>query len=208
MKEVTIQYFVLAYCWILYCVVHSFLADERVKGHIQTLMKGSYKYYRPLYAIFATLTLIALLWFHFSINSNELFVPNLFIKVIGYLITFLGAVIMIICIKKYFYELSGLKALKEKEEVPNTLQTSGLHSFVRHPLYFGTLAFIWGLVLIMPLYNNLIGTIVITIYVWLGIYIEEKKLLTEYGDAYAIYKQKVPRLLPFSGTLHKNKSRY
>ncbi len=112
-----------------------------------------------------------------------------------------------ICIKKYFYELSGLKALSE-DHAENTLQTGGLHSFVRHPLYFGTLAFIWGLLIVMPYYSNLIAAGIITTYVWLGVFLEEKKLLKEYGDAYTEYKNTVPKLLPFTGRhLVKNKSR-
>ncbi len=134
--------------------------------------------------------------------------PGIITKSAGYLMALIGAVVMIICIKKYFYELSGLQALNN-ENAKNTLQTNGLHRFVRHPLYSGTITFIWGLILVMPFYNNLIAVVIITIYVWIGIGAEEKKLVQEYGDAYISYRHNVPKLFPFPGRkVHvKNKGR-
>ena len=39
---------------------------------------------------------------------------------------------------------------------------------------------------------------VLTIYVHNGTLLEEKKLVREFGDAYVIYQQDVPVLIPFS----------
>ncbi len=100
------------------------------------------------------------------------------------------------CIRKYFYELSGIQALENKPiEVP-TLQQKGLHKYVRHPLYFGTLLFVGGLFLLLPLLSNLIAAIVITVYVLIGIQLEEKKLFLEYGEEYRKYSERVPKLIP------------
>jgi protein-S-isoprenylcysteine O-methyltransferase Ste14 len=102
---------------------------------------------------------------------------------------------MVVCIRKYFYELSGLQALQNKSN-KNTLQQKGLHKYVRHPLYLGTLLFIWGLFIIFPYLNNLIACLVITTYTVIGIELEEKKLREEFGDVYREYSKKVPRLFP------------
>ncbi|MEO7800830.1 MAG: isoprenylcysteine carboxylmethyltransferase family protein [Ginsengibacter sp.] len=197
MTPVQTQHLLLSFFWILYCIVHSVLANGSVKNKVQNIMQDNYKYYRPAYAIFATFTLIAVIWFHFSITSLEIYTPSFIIKLIGYLITLTGLIIMLICIKKYFYELSGLQALQH-EKATNTLQTNGLHSFVRHPLYFGTIAFVVGLTIAFSYLNNIIATLIITIYVWIGINVEEKKLVQEYGDQYIKYKQRVPKLIPFA----------
>lgn len=104
---------------------------------------------------------------------------------------------MIICIQKYFYDLSGIQALqKDKPAITPTLQQNGLHKLVRHPLYFGTLLFVWGLLVMFPLLSNFIAAIVLTVYVIIGIQLEEKKLLLEYGDEYVEYSKKVPKLIP------------
>ncbi len=102
---------------------------------------------------------------------------------------------MYIC--KYFYELSGIQALqKDKAAVTPTLQQSGLHKYVRHPIYFGTLLFVWGLFLLFPLLSNLIAASSLTVYVLIGIQLEETKLFLEYGEEYEQYSKRVPKLIP------------
>jgi protein-S-isoprenylcysteine O-methyltransferase Ste14 len=171
------------------------LADIKVKNRFQKLLGQSFRYYRPLYSVFAAVTLILILWFQFSIASPRLIRPTSITYLPGVLGGVAGIIVMSICINKYFYELSGLQALQQST-VKNTLQQSGLHKFVRHPLYLGTILFIWGLFLIFPFLNNLIADVIITGYVLFGIRLEEKKLYLEYGESYKEYAKKVPKLLP------------
>ena len=115
-----------------------------------------------------------------------------------------GLSVMIICIKKYFYEMSGLQAIQDSG-AKNTLQQSGLHKYVRHPLYLGTLLFIWGLFFIFPWLNNLIAAVIISVYILIGIRLEEKKLLEEFGHVYANYISQVPMLIPRARRVKHNK---
>jgi methanethiol S-methyltransferase len=91
--------------------------------------------------------------------------------------------------------MSGLQAI-QNSETKNTLQQSGLHKYVRHPLYLGTLLFIWGLFLVFPLVSNFIAATIITVYVLFGIRLEEKKLRLQFGNSYAEYAKRVPGLIP------------
>ena len=91
--------------------------------------------------------------------------------------------------------MSGLQAI-QNSQAKNTLQQTGLHKYVRHPLYFGTLLFIYGLFIIFPLTSNLIAVIIITTYVLLGIRLEERKLKVQFGESYIEYTKKVPQLIP------------
>ena len=111
---------------------------------------------------------------------------------------------IIISILKYFKLLSGVRSLYEAE--PSTeLLRGGIHNYVRHPLYSGTLMFIWGLFFIFPMLSNLMAVIVITGYVLVGIRLEEKKLLIEFGNIYADYMTRVPMLIPGFKSLKQNK---
>jgi protein-S-isoprenylcysteine O-methyltransferase Ste14 len=104
---------------------------------------------------------------------------------------------MLICIRKYFYSLSGIQALQShKPAITPTLEQNGIHAYVRHPLYFGTLIFLWGLFFMFPFLNNLIAVSIISAYVFIGIGQEEKKLLLEYGEEYERYMEGVPKLIP------------
>lgn len=180
--------------WVIYCFIHSSLAGTTVKNHIQNFSGRAFKYYRPVYSIFAGITLALILWYQYSIKSPSLFFYY-YLFIPGIIIAITGSCIMVSCIYKYFYELSGLQAL-QKPQTKNTLQQTGLHQFVRHPLYFGTLLFIWGLFLIFPLLNNIISCIVITVYTLFGIKLEERKLRLEFGESYVNYAAKVPKLIP------------
>lgn len=104
---------------------------------------------------------------------------------------------MTICIAKYFKQESGFLWLNPEASTEKTeLYISGIHQFVRHPLYLGTLIFIWGLFIIFPSVANLIAVSVITVYTLIAIRFEELKLIAEFGDAYREYKKKVPMIFP------------
>lgn len=110
-----------------------------------------------------------------------------------------------ISILKYFKLLSGVLTLY-RAKPPAVLKLEGIHKYVRHPLYLGTLLFVWGLFLIFPLLNNLIAVIIITGYILIGIRLEEKKLLIEFGNSYADYISRVPMLIPgLKGIMHNKK---
>lgn len=108
-----------------------------------------------------------------------------------------GLLIMALCIEKYFGRLSGLKTLFVDEvHTGNQLIVTGMHRYVRHPLYTGTFLFIWGLFIFIPYTSLLISNFIITVYTLIGIRWEEEKLIQEFGDSYKIYQKKVPKLIP------------
>lgn len=183
--------------WILYCFVHSLLADATVKQRFQKILGNRFRYYRLWYSIFALTGLLLLLWYQFSRRSISLYTSEIIRYGASIILIVPGIIIMAICIRQYFYDLSGIQALqKDKPAVTLTLQQNGLHKYVRHPLYFGTLLFVWGLFLLYPLLSNLIAAVIITIYVLIGIRLEERKLLLEYGKEYEKYSRRVPKLIP------------
>lgn len=188
-------YIPLVFAWLVFGVLHSALAATAVKTKLMRWMGSASKYYRLLYSIFAFATLAWVLHQHFSIQEIIRWRPLAVQKIAAWLLVIGGLAIMVICIKKYFLYLSGIDALMDIEHKP-VLEQTGLHSYVRHPLYFGTLAFVWGIFWGYPYMHNLVSVVCITIYTIVGAFFEEKKLLKEYGDAYRQYQQKVPMLLP------------
>lgn len=80
----------------------------------------------------------------------------------------------------------------------NKLQTSGIYSWVRNPMYSGWWQAMFGIsllwhnawLLVIPVINWCIMTIVL-------IKTEEKWLIDLYGQEYADYKQRVNRCIPF-----------
>jgi protein-S-isoprenylcysteine O-methyltransferase Ste14 len=191
----TLNHIILAALWIIYCVLHSVLASEWIKKKLRQRMKN-YKWYRLWYTLFALIFLIAIVYFQIKMTTIVLFKQSSFTLVSGIIISFSGLVLMLTCIRKYFMNLSGLRSLFI-ENFSNELQITGVHKYVRHPLYLGTFAFLWGLILLLPYASLLISNAIITIYTLIGIELEERKLLTEFGFSYSEYRRTVPKLIPF-----------
>jgi len=190
-----INHLILAALWILYCVLHSVLASVRIKHKARQWMGKSYKHYRLFYTLFAFAGLIAILFFQIRIVSPYFFNQNLITYITGCIMSISGLVIMGICISKYFVSLSGIKSLVQ-ESPSNQLIITGVHRYVRHPLYLGTFLFIWGLFLLWPLWSLLITNSIITIYTLTAIMLEEDKLIDEFGETYRQYQSSVPKIVP------------
>ncbi len=154
-----------------------------------------FRYYRLGYSIFATVTLLSLLYYQFYFPSFRLFYSVIIIRLSCFILVIPGIVIMLVTIYKYFNLLSGVRSLYQEKQVAE-LKVDGLHKYIRHPLYTGTLLFLWGVFFIFPYVNNLIAVLVITLYVLIGIKYEERKLIVEFGDSYRDYQLKVPKLIP------------
>jgi protein-S-isoprenylcysteine O-methyltransferase Ste14 len=78
------------------------------------------------------------------------------------------------------------------------LVTSGLHRYVRHPLYSASILFLAGGA------TNLFGLTTMisgTAYFAVGLKFEERKLGRLYGKAYDDYRRRTPALIPFSRPL-------
>ena len=190
-----ISHIILAILWILYCVLHSVLADAGVKKQVQARLGRRYKFYRIFYTVFSFIGLAVILFYQLGISTVQVFNPPVFIRGIGAALAVSGSVLMLVCIRKYFFSLSGLRTLFV-ENASNQLIISGIHRYVRHPLYLGTFAFIWGLFLIWPHLSLLVANVIITGYTLIGIDLEEQKLLAEFGEQYQDYRRTVPKLLP------------
>ena len=189
------NHLILAALWILYCVLHSVLASVSIKHKARHWMGKSYKHYRLFYTLFAFAGLIAILLFQINIRPVYLFNQGVITYIVGCFIALAGLIIMGICISKYFVSLSGIKSLVQ-ESPSNQLIITGVHRYVRHPLYLGTFLFIWGLLLLWPLWSLLITNSIITIYTLAAIKLEEDKLIDEFGESYRQYQSSVSKIFP------------
>jgi methanethiol S-methyltransferase len=191
----TLNYLLLIFFWILYYVIHSILAASSVKFFFEKKLRKYFRYYRLGYSIFAVISLCCLLYFQYSFKSIFL-LESLWIKYFAILFFVLpGMIIMFISIKKYFMLLSGVRSIFTPTPT-SELKVNGIHRFVRHPLYAGTILFVWGLFFVFPLLNNLIAVVLLSLYVFIGISFEEKKLKKEFGKSYDEYIFNVPMLIP------------
>lgn len=190
-------YLSLLLAWFFFGLIHSVLSSSRVKMKAEGYMKRYFRFYRILYSIFATFSLCVVLYFHFMPKSYLLWHTQPFENYLSILAITAGAYIMMICVYKYFFDLSGIDAILGKKHI-GFLQEKGMNAYVRHPLYFGTLLFVWAIFFRFPYLNNAVSCLCITLYTVIGIYYEEKKLVIDFGVQYQSYQKRVPALVPFT----------
>lgn len=174
---------------------------------MEKLMKGTFIAYRILFSIFSATGLVILLYLQTSTPTITLWSNNLFTAIPAWILMILGGAVLLISLKKYFFQLSGI-AIFFRQPVSDELKINGINKWVRHPLYLGTLIFIWGFWLYSPTLLLLIVNSIITIYTIAGAYIEEKKLVTEFGKSYSNYQEQTPMLfplIPFSRLVFKKR---
>jgi protein-S-isoprenylcysteine O-methyltransferase Ste14 len=191
----------MGFHWITYCLVHSFLANNYIKQLFTLYLKMGRNLYRIFYNVIAVIYLGWLVLLHFRLQSPAIFHSNVFSDTIAGMLVLTGICIMLLCIRKYFKQLSGISAKTQEPE----LYTGGLHQFVRHPLYLGTFIFLTGLTIFWPLLKNFVASFIIIGYTLVGTLWEEKKLLLQYGASYKAYQDKVPMIIP-KFWLHRKKT--
>jgi protein-S-isoprenylcysteine O-methyltransferase Ste14 len=74
---------------------------------------------------------------------------------------------------------------------------SGSYTIVRHPIYTGILLALLGSTLVSSTLGSLLGFVFAIISLWQKARMEEKLLITEFGQQYVNYQREVRFLIPF-----------
>ena len=95
------------------------------------------------------------------------------------------------------YAHSGTSGTNTRRQVANFLNTTGIYSLVRHPLYVGNF-FMWlGISMIFKRWwLSMIVALIFWIYYERIMYAEEEFLREKYGKTYLTWAQRIPAFLP------------
>lgn len=179
---------ILALLWIVFGTIHSVLASDAVKKAFPI------KYYRLIYNLSAITLLISIVYFQVFMDSKKLMPDSLFNQLLGGIMMFAGIFVVYLSLKNYdMKEFIGTDFQSKKQP---ELTTEGLSEYVRHPLYVGILLFIWGSFGFFTTESCLTTALFLSIYIRIGIYFEEKKLVNVFGKKYEEYQKNVPMLIP------------
>jgi protein-S-isoprenylcysteine O-methyltransferase Ste14 len=186
-------YTLLIAAWVTYFAAHSLLATTAVKEKLPIPAQ----YYRLFYNLFAFFSLAALLLFIITIPPHWLWPQSFLSRFVGLMLATYAIILFKISFRSYsLREFLGLSQLQEGDNENQVFKKDGILAYVRHPLYLATLFLVGGYFLFSPTLANLINLICITVYIFVGIYFEEQKLVKAFGQAYRQYQQEVPMLIP------------
>lgn len=191
------QYIYLTLAWIAFFFFHSLLADLSVKAFFYQLLPQLKKTYRLFYNAFATISLILVTYFHFQQVSQEVFTASVWSKIVAVVIILLGGWVLRLAFKNYdTQEFIGFRQQQEAKEVHHHLNIQGVNAQVRHPIYSGALLIFVGVFSYQPTVVNLLLLGIVWLYVFIGIYLEERKLVKAFGQKYLDYQKEVKMLIP------------
>ncbi len=175
---------------VFFGFIHSFTASNYFKNKFR-------RFRRWHYTLISVLTAIpfAYAWFKGYPSSSDVYEVQYPLNLLFYSAMLLGAVIFVLGAVKL--DLQAFLGLKEEGE--GELSTDGIYKLVRHPLYLGVIIFIWATPVLKAI--DIVGNTGLTLYLIIGSYFEEKKLLEEFGEAYAVYKKNTPMLIPHPKSL-------
>lgn len=188
--------FILLLSLALWGVIHSILASHFFKDMVRGMVgKQGMRFYRFGYNVFSVVSFAPILYLMLILPDQLLYqvpVPWKYIMFAGQGLAV--AFLLIALLQTDTLSFIGLKQFFVEEEEAGQLVTRGLYRVVRHPLYTFSLLFLW-LTPTMSV-NSLTLYLGATLYILVGAYFEERKLLRDFGAAYADYKRKTPMLIP------------
>lgn len=194
-----LSFWLILLATFLYGAVHSILASFTAKRLAEGLFGESIeRVYRLAYNLFAALTLLPLLALSAWLPDHHLYqISSTWLP----LTLALQALAILGLLVGVFHTgagpFLGLSQLfkKNSSATPPSLMINGLYHWIRHPIYTFGLVFIW---LIPRMTTNLLAlNLGFTTYLLAGALLEERKLVTEFGDAYEQYRRQTPMLIPW-----------
>ncbi len=180
----------------LFAVQHSVMARPAFKRWWTTIVPASCE--RSTYVLLTSLILLLLFWQWRPMLTTIWRVegwPAIVLTVIywtGWLITLTSTWLI------DHFELFGLRqvfdALRNATARAPVFRTPLLYRFVRHPLLFGFLLAFWAAPHMTG--GHLLFAALGTGYIIVGVRLEERDLITQFGARYEQYRRSVPMLLP------------
>ena len=193
------NYILLSVLLILYCFIHSFLISIPVTRFAKRKLGKSFCYYRLMYNIFSLVSILPIMYYANTLKAEIFFSWNGYAVVIKYLLIISGFALVISGSRAYSFSLfSGLKQIKsgcieENDISSDNLCTTGVSAIIRHPWYTAVILLLWSGNFD---YSKLIVNSVFTLYLIIGAYLEEYKLIKAFGDQYREYKRDVSMFVP------------
>jgi methanethiol S-methyltransferase len=191
------SFWIILIAILLYGILHSVLASLQAKALArQWFGPAANRWFRLFYNFFAVLTLLPIMLLPAVMADKPVYKIPLPWSILTGLLQLSAIVLLVVgVLQTGLMSFLGIQQLfGGADDVHPNLVVNGLYRYIRHPLYTAGLVFIW-FIPVMTL-NMLALIIGLTLYILIGAMYEERKLLKEFGDEYAHYRQQTPMLIP------------
>lgn len=199
MTSVVLPHALLAAAFILWCMLHSLLTAPGWMRCMHSMFGPRTAYYRLAYVIVSIITLVPILLLWRRTDSPELWEWPAFVALLRWIGVAASLVVLAVAARSYdqvfFF---GFRQIREHRAGARAefsgFVTAGILRRIRHPYYSAGILLLlcWG----DATAANLIVAAIGVGYLVIGAFLEERKLVTEFGEEYRRYQREVPMFIP------------
>ncbi len=182
----------------VFAIQHSVMARQRFKHWWTQFVPRSVE--RTTYVLLSSLALALLMWqwrampaIVWQIANPQIAMAVIALSLIGWLIVLTSTFLI------NHFELFGLHQVANhfagRPMAAPRFRTPLYYHFVRHPIYLGFIIAFWAAPTMTV--GHLLFAAMTTAYILVGIQLEERDLIEEFGDQYRSYKARVSMLIPW-----------
>ncbi len=200
MNESVGAYVLVAVIWPAYLALHSAMISLTVTNYLRSTLGDRYRFYRLFFNLVAVGTLIPIVRFTVGVKGDMLFAWDGPLVIVKW--AMLAASVMLFIAGSLHYDMWQFLGLRQLQSgsaqalinSSGTLDDTGVLGAIRHPYYTATILLFWTSDIDT---TALIVNVVVTVYVVIGTWLEERKLLLELGDTYRDYQARVSMFVPW-----------
>ncbi len=195
------DHIIYALLWLSFGALHSILAGNGAKFFFASVLGARYRLAYNIFAVFHIGLVMVIGKIFLAINVTSFVFAGLPGMIFNVALV-LGPLIIFTSLLEYdlgrFSGMSQIRAARDHTQISDNepLHVEGLHQYVRHPLYAGGFLLLFGLI---SDEFSLATAIWGSLYLLIGTWFEELKLLEIYGAAYETYRRQVPAFFPWRG---------
>jgi protein-S-isoprenylcysteine O-methyltransferase Ste14 len=193
---VTASFWIILAALGVYGVFHSLIASLGAKRFARRIFGSAVdRYYRLVFSMLGGITFLPVLALSAWLPDQVLYRLPFPWAILFILLQALGLIFFVWSLAVTdLWAFLGLRQLATASTDVEHLTLDGPYRLVRHPMYTSTLMVLWFTPLMTV--NLLALNLGVTAYFILGGVFEERKLLRQFGQVYADYRQRTPMLLP------------